>query len=292
MRNYVFFLCYIFLLSLVPLAGGCSDEQSKKIQLSAEQGDTDAQYLLGGMYAEGRGVRQDKDQSTYWYKKAVDGYRKTAEQGDPEAQFELGSMYANGYGVSKDEIKAFQWFQKAAEQGHVDAQYNLGEMYADGRGVGKDRDKAVEWYQKASNHGSAVARLRLQIIADENKTRLSYYDGGQLKSETPYKNGEIHGTVRYYAQHTGNMKQTVQYVDGKKHGTTRVYHDNGDTFAEINYLDGSAKSGVCYRKKAYDELTMDEAIAETSYGQRIYGKQFLTNAQLLNWENGHSLVCR
>ena len=292
MRNYALFLCGIFLLSLVPLVSGCSDEQSKKIQLSAEQGDTDAQYLLGRMYAEGRGVRQDKDQATYWYKKAVEGYRKAAEQGDPEAQFELGLMYANGYGVSKDEIKAFQWLQKAAEQEHGDAQYGLGEMYFKGQGVTKDRSNASEWYQRAEKHGNSDAKTRLQTIADENKTRLSYYEDGKLRSETPYKDGRIHGTVKYYNQHNGNVSQAVQYVDGEKHGLTIVYRDDREVFAEIHYVYGSAKSGVCYREKDYDELTLSEQILKTSYATTTYEKKALTNAQLLNWENGHSLVCR
>ena len=292
MRNYALFLCGIFLLSLVPLVSGGSDDQSKKIQLSAEQGDTDAQYLLGRMYAEGRGVRQDKDQATYWYKKAVEGYRKAAEQGDPEAQFELGLMYANGYGVSKDEIKAFQWLQKAAEQEHGDAQYGLGEMYFKGQGVTKDRSKASEWYQRAEKHGNSDAKTRLQTIADENKTRLSYYEDGKLRSETPYKDGRIHGTVKYYNQHNGNVSQAVQYVDGEKHGLTIVYRDDREVFAEIHYVYGSAKSGVCYREKDYDELTLSEQILKTSYATTTYEKKALTNAQLLNWENGHSLVCR
>jgi uncharacterized protein len=35
-------------------------------------------------------------------------------------------MFANGKGVAKDEMKACEWFGKAAEQGHADAQFNLG----------------------------------------------------------------------------------------------------------------------------------------------------------------------
>ena len=45
----------------------------------AEQGDTDAQFLLGAMYNEGKGVPQDYAQAVKWY-------RKAAEQGNASAQ--------------------------------------------------------------------------------------------------------------------------------------------------------------------------------------------------------------
>ena len=46
----------------------------------AEQGNADAQYNLGVMYYNGRGVRQD-------YAEAVKWYRQAAEQGYPQAQY-------------------------------------------------------------------------------------------------------------------------------------------------------------------------------------------------------------
>ena len=46
-------------------------------------------------------------------KKATD-LMKRAERGDAEAQDQLGVMYAKGEGVPKDEVKAFEWYQKAA----------------------------------------------------------------------------------------------------------------------------------------------------------------------------------
>ena len=42
---------------------------------AARQGDVDAQYGMGLIYAEGRGVEQDKARSFYWLTRAI-------EQGD------------------------------------------------------------------------------------------------------------------------------------------------------------------------------------------------------------------
>ena len=48
----------------------------------AKQGHAAAQYMLGVMYYEGRGVLQD-------YKMAVKWYKLAAEQGDADAQYNL-----------------------------------------------------------------------------------------------------------------------------------------------------------------------------------------------------------
>jgi uncharacterized protein len=74
----------------------------------AEQGDSDAQHALGGLYRYGRGVLKD-------YKQAVKWFRKAAEQGDASAQYQLGAMYITGQGVLKDLSKAKYWIKKAYE---------------------------------------------------------------------------------------------------------------------------------------------------------------------------------
>ncbi|HHV6984584.1 TPA: tetratricopeptide repeat protein, partial [Haemophilus influenzae] len=76
------------------------------IQPLAEQGDAISQFLLGGMYEEGLGVKQD-------YFEAVKWYRKAADKGDAAAQFNLGVMYSQGQGVKQDDFEAVKWFRKA-----------------------------------------------------------------------------------------------------------------------------------------------------------------------------------
>ncbi len=87
----------------------------------AEQGNAKAQYNLGVMYGNGRGVKQD-------YFKAVNWYRKAAEQGHADAQLNLGYMYEKGRGVKQDDFEAVKWYRQAAEQGNAKAQFNLGNI--------------------------------------------------------------------------------------------------------------------------------------------------------------------
>jgi TPR repeat protein len=54
----------------------------------AEQGSTGAQYNLGSMYANGKGVTQNNNEAMKWY-------RLAAAQGDTSAALNLGLMYMN-----------------------------------------------------------------------------------------------------------------------------------------------------------------------------------------------------
>ena len=60
----------------------------------AREGNAVAQYSLGVMCEEGRGLAQD-------HKEAVSWYRLAAEQAYAPAQFNLGVMYHDGRGVRR-----------------------------------------------------------------------------------------------------------------------------------------------------------------------------------------------
>ncbi|MEJ2142944.1 MAG: sel1 repeat family protein [Gammaproteobacteria bacterium] len=54
-------------------------EQAEIISQLAHQGNRDAQYALGLIYAEGRGIEEDQVQAYYWLSKAM-------AQGDQDAE--------------------------------------------------------------------------------------------------------------------------------------------------------------------------------------------------------------
>ena len=79
----------------------------KQLQQSAEQGDPNAEYLLGLAYDVGVGAPQDFAEAGSWY-------RKAADQGHAGAQFNLGHLYADGRGVPQDFVQAHMWLNLAA----------------------------------------------------------------------------------------------------------------------------------------------------------------------------------
>lgn len=65
--------------------------------------------------------------------KAVEFFMKAAEGGHAKAQFYLGLCYEKGWGVSQDFQQARYWYQKAAEQGFAEARKNLDNLNKNGR---------------------------------------------------------------------------------------------------------------------------------------------------------------
>lgn len=123
----------------------------------AEQGDANAEFVLGAMYHFGAGVLQDHVRAGIWY-------RKAADQGVAGAQYNLGVMYDTGQGVPQDHAKALQFYRAAADQGMADAQYNLALSYAQGLGVPQDHKAAAELYRKAAEQGFAAGQLNLGAL--------------------------------------------------------------------------------------------------------------------------------
>ena len=82
----------------------------REFRLAAEQGNASAQFNLGIMYENGRGVPQN-------YAEAARLYRLAAEQGDALAQYNLGVMYGNGQGLPQNYQLAYMWFNLAAGKG-------------------------------------------------------------------------------------------------------------------------------------------------------------------------------
>ena len=76
----------------------------------ADDGREDAQYFLGFMYYNAKGVAQDYAEAAKWF-------RLAAEQGHAPAQYSLAHMYLNGQGVKQDYILAHMWFDLSAAQG-------------------------------------------------------------------------------------------------------------------------------------------------------------------------------
>ena len=114
--------------------------------LKAYDGNAEAQYRLGEMFASGRGTVVDKTEAVYWYTRAT-------EQGHAAAQYQLGNAYFNGVGVKPDKAKALEWWHIGAENGNSEAQYHLGRAYFYGIDVQQDSDIALAWFDRSAKSG-------------------------------------------------------------------------------------------------------------------------------------------
>ncbi|NRA71607.1 MAG: sel1 repeat family protein [Gammaproteobacteria bacterium] len=90
----------------------------RHLQPLAKDGEPYAQYVLGVMYATGKGVRRNDEIAIKWY-------RKSADQGFDDAQYAMGKMYKNARVVKRDYSQAIKWFKKAEKQGHKPAKFAI-----------------------------------------------------------------------------------------------------------------------------------------------------------------------
>jgi uncharacterized protein len=163
----------------------------KAWKIAGAQGDVEAQYHIGLLYARGEGVVQSVPDAVIWY-------RQAAEAGHIDAQYQLGLIYLNGavpgplgpgtwfqaasqhnseaaaralkvlfpngIAVEKDLKEAMRWMGAAAAGGKVDAQAVVGEMYRRGLGCTQDYAEAARWCWLAAEQGVASAQFAMGDI--------------------------------------------------------------------------------------------------------------------------------
>lgn len=147
----------------------------------AQNGDGEAQYLLGHILSSGR-LLNDFPQAKQWYEKAVENcatrecaeraasalgewddlsgftehdlapYRARAEQGDIDAMRELIQQYQSGANIPKNDAEAAHWREKAAQAGDAPAQIALGLALLE-----HDNAAAQAWFTKAAAQNPANA---------------------------------------------------------------------------------------------------------------------------------------
>lgn len=130
-------------------------EAAKLLDPLAKSGDPGAQYQLGLLYYNGKGVPEDE-------KKAVQLLTSSAEKGNVNAMYQLGIAYTFGSEtprlVADADIEAANWYFKAAKAGNADAQYSLGLLFMAGKGLVKSEKEASYWMQQAARNGHKDAK--------------------------------------------------------------------------------------------------------------------------------------
>ena len=160
----------------------------EEIKHAADQGDALAQYDLGCMYEEGRGVKQDSG-------KAMQCYLKAAEQGYAKAQYELGLMYSKLPANKKNEEEAIKWiqtavegFRQAAENGDPEAQCRLGEIYDMAKKESQNKkiktiatalglysgEKDAKWFEKESARWFQMATEGFRQAAEPGDVKAQF----------------------------------------------------------------------------------------------------------------------
>lgn len=145
------------------------EEILELLEISAKQGNIEAQYILAQFYYKGRYLPKNHEMANYWLLKI----RKLAQQGDIGAQEYMCHAYSEGIFGSKDDDKLRYWLSKimnAATLGNAEAQYIIGILLSSGTGLTKDEQRATEMFSKAANQGHPGAQAQLGLSYFAGKT--------------------------------------------------------------------------------------------------------------------------
>ena len=122
---------------------------------AAEAGLVHAQYELGKIYRDGRGVEKDALLAAAWLTRA-------AEQGSDAASYALGALLlTGGEGLAKDILSALNWLRRSAEDGNQYAQYRLGRLLLRGEDAPREIEEAVRWLTASAEQGNRYAQYAL-----------------------------------------------------------------------------------------------------------------------------------
>ncbi|MGD9297664.1 MAG: tetratricopeptide repeat protein [Chromatiales bacterium] len=90
----------------------------------AKEGNPEAQYNMGWLYANGFGAGVDVPTAVYWWKKA-------AASNHAASQFSLGMVYLTGDGktIKKNVPEAIHWHMRSARNGYVEGQEMIRQLY-------------------------------------------------------------------------------------------------------------------------------------------------------------------
>jgi TPR repeat protein len=132
-----------------------------------------------------------------------------AQQGRDQAQYQLGCCYQFGeQGCLINEVKALEWYEKAAAQNNGCAQRSLGDMYSECKGgLPKDAARALILYQTAFENlmqdtGPAVTQFNLGLmyqsgrgVARNEATAVTWY---QRAADQGYADAQFYLGVAYW----------------------------------------------------------------------------------------------
>ena len=141
------------------------DKAKNCLLFAAQEGNRDAQALIGNGCITGQMGKKDYAEALFWSQQAGN---------HPMALTNMGKIYLEGLGVDKDYFKAKQYLNKAVEADYFKAYRYLGILC---QKEGKSAE-ARQWLEKAADRNDITAAEMLGKICEEEgdyKKAVRYY---------------------------------------------------------------------------------------------------------------------
>ncbi len=126
------------------------------------------------------------------YKTAFELYTSLASDSNADAMTSLGFMYQNAQGCKKDDIKALEYYEKAAELKQPYALFNLAILYMNGLGgVEHDQFRAHELHMEAATRDVPPAMYEVALMLERGLGCVANYSEAAFWYEEGAKRGHL-----------------------------------------------------------------------------------------------------
>ena len=123
----------------------------RQLRADAENGNNQAQVLLGRVHRDARNPARNFADAYAWFVRA-------AEAGYAEGRYWAGVMAQRGEGTAKDNAAAVAWWRQAAEAGYPPAMGMLASSYLGGSGFDKNMTEAVRWARAGATKNDVISQ--------------------------------------------------------------------------------------------------------------------------------------
>jgi len=154
---------------------------------ASDGGDVSADFKIGELYDNGKGVPPNLVEAAWWYHRAAIGGHASAQlrlgqlllhgafcqtaarwlskSGGAEAVGSAASvLYPKGFNLKADPQQAVEWLKAAAKSGKAEAGVTLGALYFEGALIERNYEEARRWYVWAAEFNNMHAQFGLGDI--------------------------------------------------------------------------------------------------------------------------------
>ena len=149
-------------LAIMARGLGYKSAYHRLCSLLSDRQDMQARMILGMLYAEGVGTKQDTNE-------AIELLASAAAHGNAEAYKHLGDIYLAGKLVTADSDKSLEYYRLAAGLGMTNAYETMGDIFREGKLVERNIPRAIELYDMAAKEGHESARAKSEALCQRRE---------------------------------------------------------------------------------------------------------------------------
>jgi antitoxin component YwqK of YwqJK toxin-antitoxin module len=166
----------------------------------------------------------------------VDVYDKDSLVSETFSYLSGAPKYSSEF-FNNNEKRVSRWYEEGSPQSvemFLGAHLVTGEYFTLNNEIESQVTSGTGICTERNGYGSIVSRK--EIFKGMITLETRYYNTGDPKTITPYRDGEIEGTRQHFFM-GGVPQRTEEWAKGQQHGTTVVFH-NGEKQKEIPYKNG------------------------------------------------------